>query len=59
MVQVTNGYTAYITSSQKNPYTEGVKVTASLPYESYTTTAELWILTASGTAACIIQEDSD
>lgn len=58
-VQVTNGYTAYITNGQSKPYTEGMKVTATLPYENTTTTDVMWILTASGTAACIIQEDTD
>lgn len=50
---------AYITSAQNNPYTEGVKVTATVPYENTTTTAELWIIASSGSNACIVQEDTD
>jgi hypothetical protein len=58
-VQITDSGTAYITSAQNSAYTDGIKVTSSLPYENKTTTAELWILTSSSTAACIIQEDTN
>jgi hypothetical protein len=58
-VQITDGYTAYIINAQNKPYTEGMKVTSSLPYENTTTTDAMWIITSSGTAACIIQEDTD
>ena len=57
-VQVTSG-TAYITSGQNKPYTEGIQVTSSLPYSNDTTDAELWILTSTSTAAVIVQEDTD
>ncbi len=58
-VQVTDSATAYITSNQSAPYTEGYKVSASLPFERSTTKGELWILTSSSTAACIVQIDTE
>ena len=58
-VQVTDSGTAYIVSKQNNAYTEGIKVTSSLPFEDVTTTADFWVVTSSSTAACIVQEDTD
>lgn len=58
-VQITDSGTAYIVSAQGKPYTEGIKVTSSIPYENVTSTGELWILTSSSTAACIIEQDTD
>jgi len=58
-VQITDSGTAYITSGQNQPYTEGKKVSATLPYENLVATAELWILTSSSTAACIVEESTD
>lgn len=58
-VQVTDSANAYITSEQNQPYTQGVKVTASLPFERATTKGELWILTSTSTTDCIVQLDSE
>lgn len=58
-VQVTDSANAYVTDGQNKAYTEGRKVTATLPYENKTATGELWILTSTGTTACIIEEHTD
>ena len=58
-VQVTDSGTAYVTNAQNSAYTDGIKVTSSLPFEDVTTTAEFWVVTSSSTAACIVQEDTD
>jgi len=58
-VQVTDSGTCYITSGQNQPYTQGMKCSATLPYENVTATAELWVITSSSTAACAIEEDTD
>lgn len=58
-VQVTDSANAYVTDSQNKAYTDGRKVTATLPYENKTATAELWILTSTSTTACVIEEHTD
>jgi hypothetical protein len=58
-VQVTDSNAAYVTDGQNKAYTEGRKLTATLPYENKTATDALWILTSTGTTECVIEEHTD
>lgn len=51
--------TAYVTSAQSKPYTEGRPIIAGADYVNDTTTAELWILTATSSSDIRVQEDGN
>jgi len=51
--------TVYVVHAQSVPYTEGWPVLKGETYTNYTTSAALWVKTASGTQDVRGQEDGD
>ena len=49
--------TIYITHSQAKTSSDGIPVLANQSYVNNTTTAELWVLTSTGTSDTRVQED--